>query len=184
MGGRFEVVAAMECFLKNDQGNVRWAYCMLKGNTAGTGQFHGRYVLHPPLGITEVINHWGERFMDSAIQTVGKAIQKLVDQTAMIITGYDRAQKSFRSGESQFTGSSLQILHGKLSLSFEVLAGFFPKAQGILTRLLGKRFTEALALLLGLRENTVRLPVRLSQNLLVLNHQLFCFKTRLLSFFK
>ncbi len=102
----------------------------------------------------------------------------------MIITGYDRAQKSFRSGESQITGSAFQILHGKLSLSFEILAGLFPKPHGILTRLLSKRITEALAFLLRLRENTVRLPVRLSQNLLVLSHQLFCVKTRLLSFFK
>ena len=66
--------------------------------------------------------------MDLAIQAVGKAIQKLVDQTAMIITGYNRAQKSFRSGESQVTGSSFQILHGKLFLSFKLLAGLFPKA--------------------------------------------------------
>ena len=100
--------------------------------------------------------------MDSAVQTVGKAVQELVDQTAMIITGNGRAQKSFRSGESQVTDSAFQILHGKLSLPFKFLAGLFPKPQGILTRLLGKRVTEALAFLLGLRKNAVRLPVRLS----------------------
>ena len=148
----------MEYYLSEQSGKEKAGVLHTDGN-GGDRTVPRGYVLHPPIGTTRSINDRDDT--DSAVQIVGKAVQKFVDQTTIIITGYDRAQKSLRSGESQVTGGSFQILHRKLSLTLKLLTGLFPQAQGILTRLLGKRIPQALAFLLRLGENAIRLPVRL-----------------------